>query len=68
MYQRAFELEDRDGLSGFRDLKRVVADAADRMTTIEVLELADMLHDKIRERRRHQFECDPNQPCEHVGR
>jgi hypothetical protein len=68
MYQRVFELDDCDGLSGFRDFKRVVADAADRMTPIEVLELADMLHDKIRERRRRQFECDPTQPGEPLPR
>ena len=68
MYRPLFQLRDSDGPSEFGDLKRLVAEAAHRMTTSEVLELADMLHDQIRERRRHQFECDPSQPCEHAVR
>lgn len=65
MYQRVFEPGAHQTPSGFTDVKRLVVGAAAGMTTSEVLELADMLHDIIRERRRHQFECDPTQACEH---
>lgn len=58
MEERSFAPRKLDGALDYETLKRLIVAASRELPTMQVLDLADALHEQMRERRQRRYERD----------